>query len=68
MALRFAIVFALTLGCVGCGAHDATDPEYGQMFKQATHDRVAGTQFWGSGRQKDCTATGTIEVCTPKTD
>jgi len=68
MALRLAIVLALTLGCVGCGTHDATDPEYGQMFKQATHDRVAGTQFWGSSRQKDCTTSGAIEVCTPKTD
>jgi hypothetical protein len=36
------------------------------MFKQATHDRVTGNEFWGSNSQKDCTSTGAIEICTPK--
>ncbi|HLI82033.1 MAG TPA: hypothetical protein VKV03_18725 [Candidatus Binataceae bacterium] len=62
-----AIALALTLGCSACStSHDASDPQYGQMFKQATHDRVTGNEFWGSNSQKDCTSTGAIEICTPK--
>jgi hypothetical protein len=68
MKFRYAIALALALACAGCSSHDASDPEYGQMFKKTTHDRVAGTEFWGSSQQKDCTAGGTIEVCTPKTE
>ena len=45
----------LTLVCVGCGTHDASDPQYGEMFKKTTRDRVQGTEFWGSRTDKDCT-------------
>ena len=62
-----AMALALTLGFSACStSHDASDPEYGQMFKQATRDRVTGNEFWGSNSQKDCTAGGAIEICTPK--
>ena len=68
---RFAIiisaaVLAFTLGCIGCGSHDASDPYYGEMYKQATRDRVSGNEFWGSRSQKDCTSAGAIEVCSPQ--
>jgi hypothetical protein len=59
------LAFALTLGCAACGTHDASDPTYGAMYKQATHDRITGNEFWGSNRQKNCTAGGAVEVCTP---
>jgi hypothetical protein len=61
------ILLVLCLGAlVECGAHDDSDPEYGAMFKQTTHDRIQGTEFWGSTRKKDCvTAGGGSEVCTP---
>ena len=60
------LVLALTLGCIACSTHDASDPEYGQMFKKATQDRVNGTEFWSTRSQKDCTSTGAVEVCVPK--
>ena len=59
MLIAFGITFA------GCGAHDASDPEYGAMFKKTTHDRVQGTEFWSSRTQKDCTVGTGVEVCTP---
>jgi hypothetical protein len=65
LSLRIAALVVLSLVGAGCGAHDATDPAYGAMFKQATRDRVEGNEFWGSKRQKDCVAGGTLEVCTP---
>jgi hypothetical protein len=60
--IALAVLFTL---CAGCGTHDASDPAYGAMFKQATRDRVQGDEFWGSSRQKDCVAGGVLEVCTP---
>lgn len=57
----------LALICIGCGAHDASNPQYGEMFKKTTRDRVQGTEFWGSRTDKDCTpGAGGGEVCTPK--
>ncbi len=57
----------LALICAGCGTHDASDPQYGEMFKKTTRDRVQGTEFWGSRTDKDCTpGAGGGEVCTPK--
>ena len=66
--LRYVAALALTLACVGCGAHDASDPEYGQMFKKITRDRIQGTEFWGSRQQKDCVAGVGEEVCVPRND
>ena len=57
--------FALTLGCSACSTQDASDPTYGQMFKQTTRDRVAGTGLWESRTQKDCGGGGEIQVCRP---
>ena len=57
--------FALTLGCAACSNQDANDPGYGAMYKQATHDRVSGNEFWGTKTQKNCTAGGAVEVCMP---
>jgi hypothetical protein len=65
MKLGCVAALALTLTCIGCGAHDASDPEYGQMFKKTTRDRVQGTEFWGSRSQKDCNVGSAVEVCTP---
>jgi hypothetical protein len=64
--LWFVAALMLAIACAGCGAHDASDPEYGQMFKQTTRDRVQGTEFWGTRSQKDCTVGSGVEVCTPK--
>jgi hypothetical protein len=63
LCLRVTVLIFLCLA--GCSAHDASDPTYGAMFKQTTQDRVQGDEFWGSNRQKDCVAGGTMEVCTP---
>ena len=63
----FVVALGVTMGAIGCSAHDASDPEYGAMFKQTTKDRVQGTEFWGASTQKDCTVGTAIEVCTPKT-
>ena len=62
----FLIVSLVLFTCGGCGTHDASDPEYGAMFKKTTRDRVQGTEFWGSQTDKDCTPGTAIEVCTPK--
>ena len=39
--IRTALV-APALTFIGCATRDASDPEYGKMFKQATRDRVEG--------------------------
>jgi len=65
LSLKVAALLILCVACVGCATHDASNPEYGAMFKQATHDRVNGTEFWGTRTQKDCTSGGVVEVCTP---
>jgi hypothetical protein len=64
--LRIAPIALCLALCVGCSSQDASDPSYGSMFKQATHDRVSGNEFWGTNRQKDCTSGGVYEVCTPE--
>jgi hypothetical protein len=64
-SLRVIAFVILCLVCAGCGSHDASDPEYGAMFKQTTRDRVSGNEFWGSRTQKDCVSGGMMEVCTP---
>lgn len=65
LSLRVTAVAVMCLICAGCGTHDASDPAYGAMFKQATRDRVEGNEFWGSKRQKDCVGGGVAIVCTP---
>lgn len=63
--MRVSALVLCLVACIGCGAHNASDPEYGAMFKQATQDRVEGREFWGTRRSKDCVAGGALEVCTP---
>ena len=65
LSLKVAGLLILCFACVGCATHDASDPEYGAMFKQTTRDRVSGNEFWGTRTQKDCTSGGVMEVCTP---
>ena len=65
ICLRVIVLAILCVAGAGCGTHDASDPAYGAMFKQTTRDRVQGTEFWGTSRQKDCTSGGVYEVCTP---
>ncbi len=64
MSAVAATLIALGIAFAGCGAHDASDPEYGAMFKKTTQDRIRGTEFWGSSTQKDCTP-GAGGVCVP---
>jgi len=64
-SLRVIALALLCLAAAGCATHDASDPSYGAMFKQTTQERVNGNQFWDSAHQKDCVASGTMEVCTP---
>jgi hypothetical protein len=63
--LNVTALLILCFVCAGCATHDASDPQYGAMFKQTTRDRVSGNEFWGSRTQKDCVAGGVVEVCTP---
>ena len=65
ICLRVIVLAILCVGGAGCATHDASDPAYGAMFKQTTRDRVQGTEFWGTNREKDCTSGGVYEVCTP---
>ena len=63
LGLKVTALIVLCLVGAGCGAHDASDPAYGAMFKQTTRDRVEGNEFWGSNREKDCVAGGVMAVC-----
>jgi hypothetical protein len=65
-ALGLVAALTLAFSCAACGAaHDASEPQYGAMFKQTTRDRVQGTEFWGTRSQKDCNVGSGVEVCTP---
>lgn len=67
MKLLYVIAVAFTLFTAGCSSQSASDPNYGQMFKKTTNDRVHGTEFWGSNQQKDCVSVGNMSTCTPST-
>ncbi|HUA36518.1 MAG TPA: hypothetical protein VMA09_23130 [Candidatus Binataceae bacterium] len=67
MKLLFVIAVGLALFSAGCTSQSASDPNYGQMFKKATNDRVHGTEFWGSNQQKDCVSAGNVTTCAPST-